>query len=182
MSLKRKAAEAATADAKKVKANGSITSFFGPPKIVSKTISTTTKTTTDTSTGKTIETTVATVLEEAEFPKPKFDKKKWADKLTTEQKELLGLEIETLDESWFAVLKEELVSKEFLDLKRFLRQEHDGKKKIFPPAEDVYSWHVPIASRYITPSILASASAKFNCNGSTADCYEQVSPYSSQYS
>lgn len=141
MSLKRKAAATALADSKKVKANGSITSFFGPPKTVAKTISTTTKVISNTVDGTTTETTVETVVEDVETVKPKFDKKKWAEKLTTEQKELLGLEIETLDASWFAVLKDELLSKEFLALKRFLKDEHIAKKTIFPPAEDVYSWY-----------------------------------------
>jgi uracil-DNA glycosylase len=142
MSLKRKAADAALADAKKVKANGSITSFFGPPKVVAKTITTTTKAVAKSADGETTETVVETSLEEeVKSSRPKFDKKKWAEKLTAEQKELLGLEIETLDESWFAVLKDELLTKEFLGLKKFLLQEHLAKKQIFPPAEEVYSWY-----------------------------------------
>lgn len=62
-------------------------------------------------------------------------------KLTSEQKELLQLEIDTLDESWLYHLKEELVSPSFLDLKRFLKKEYEGGKKIFPPKEDIYSWY-----------------------------------------
>ena len=62
------------------------------------------------------------------------------EKLTPEQKDLLALEIETLDESWLAQLKDEVVSKEFLELKRFLKKEHEQGKQIFPPAPDVYSW------------------------------------------
>ncbi|KFY34933.1 hypothetical protein V494_06351, partial [Pseudogymnoascus sp. VKM F-4513 (FW-928)] len=139
MSLKRKAADAALADTKKVKANGSITSFFGPPKVPAKTISTTTNVVAKSANGETTETVVETAVEEVQSSRPKFDKKKWAEKLTAEQKELLGLEIETLDESWFAVLKDELLTKEFLALKKFLVQEHMAKKQIFPPAEDVYS-------------------------------------------
>lgn len=72
----------------------------------------------------------------------KFNKAEWVKKLTPEQEELLALEIETLHESWLAQLKDEIVSKEFLDLKRFLKKEHDSGKKIFPPAPDVYSWYV----------------------------------------
>lgn len=141
MSLKRKAADTALADAKKPKANGNITSFFGPPKVATKTISTTTKVVAKSADGKTTETLVETVVEEeVKSSRPKFDKRKWAEKLTPEQKELLGLEIETMDESWFAVLKDELLTKEFLALKKFLVQEHIAKKQIFPPAEDVYSW------------------------------------------
>lgn len=57
-------------------------------------------------------------------------------------KDLLGLEIESLHESWLKELKNEITSKEFLELKRFLKREHEAGKKIFPPAEDVYSWYV----------------------------------------
>lgn len=70
----------------------------------------------------------------------KFNKDAWVEKLTDEQKELLKLEIDTLHESWLSVLKDEVVTKEFLDLKRFLKRELDSGKKIFPPMEDVYSW------------------------------------------
>lgn len=65
-------------------------------------------------------------------------------KLTDEQKELLKLEIDTLHESWLAALKDEVVSKEFLELKRFLKKEIESGKKVFPPMEDVYSWYVVI--------------------------------------
>lgn len=62
--------------------------------------------------------------------------------LTPEQKDLLQLEIDTLDESWLAHLKDEVVSPEFLNLKRFLKKEKDSGAKIFPPEEDIYSWLV----------------------------------------
>lgn len=55
---------------------------------------------------------------------------------------MLKLEIETLDESWLAVLKEEITTKSFLDLKKFLKSEAEAGKKIFPPSQDVYSWYV----------------------------------------
>ncbi|KAJ5932685.1 hypothetical protein N7516_007174 [Penicillium verrucosum] len=51
--------------------------------------------------------------------------------------ELLQLEIDTLDESWLAHLKDEVVSTEFLNLKRFLKKEKDSNVKVFPPEEDV---------------------------------------------
>ncbi|KAJ5668788.1 hypothetical protein N7462_009858 [Penicillium macrosclerotiorum] len=72
--------------------------------------------------------------------------KKWVSSLTPEQKELLQLEIGTLDESWLAHLKDELITSEFLNLKRFLKKEKDSKAKIFPPEDDVYSWsrHTPL--------------------------------------
>lgn len=69
-----------------------------------------------------------------------FNKAKWVSSLTPEQKDLLKLEIDTLDESWLAHLKGELVTKEFLDLKRFLKSELDSGTKVFPPLGDVYSW------------------------------------------
>lgn len=117
--LKRKAVDAVAAGAKKPKGDGSITSFFGAPKTISSTSSTSAA---------------------APTPVAKFDKTKWLEKLTEEQKELLTLEIETLHESWLAHLKEEVLTKEFLDLKRFLKKEKETGKTIFPPSEDVYSW------------------------------------------
>lgn len=73
---------------------------------------------------------------------PKFDKATWVESLTPEQRDLLKLEIETLHESWLAHLKDDVTSKEFLDLKRFLNRETQAGRKWFPPAEDVYSWCV----------------------------------------
>ena len=116
-SLKRKAVDLAIADAKKPKSNASITSFFGQPKPNSSSPSSS-----------------------PAIPSVSFDKEKWLTKLTDEQKELLKLEIETLHESWLAHLKEEILSKEFLDLKRFLKKENESGKIFYPPPEDVYSW------------------------------------------
>lgn len=92
---------------------------------------------------KRVESPEEPLSKEEEDAKPKFDKETWAkENLTDEQRELLGLEIQTLDQSWFEVLKDELKSKSFLDLKKFLMAEHKAGKTIFPPAEDVYSWYV----------------------------------------
>ncbi|KAL4874181.1 hypothetical protein BDV12DRAFT_3478 [Aspergillus spectabilis] len=128
-SLKRGAGHLASpaADAKKAKANGSITSFFGAPK--SKTTATT------------------TTRPAAPAPvSPSFNKQKWVGTLTSEQKELLQLEIDTMDESWLAHLKDEIIKPEFLALKRFLQKEKQSGAKIFPPEEDIYSWsrHTPL--------------------------------------
>jgi uracil-DNA glycosylase len=135
MSLKRKAADLAADDAKKPKQNSfvphhytidlpraliacrSITSFFKAPKEANSS-----------SNG-------------AGSATAKFDKAAWVAKLTPEQKELLQLEIDTMDESWLFHLKEELVSPQFLELKRFLKKEWGGSKKVFPPKEDIYSWY-----------------------------------------
>ncbi|KAK5992757.1 Uracil-DNA glycosylase [Cladobotryum mycophilum] len=78
-------------------------------------------------------------------PASKFDKEKWVAGLTAEEKKLLKLEIDTLHDSWLALLKDDIVSKEFLDLKKFLDRETASGKKWFPPKEDVYSWsrHTP---------------------------------------
>lgn len=109
---------AAGAENKKPK-GGSITSFFGPPKPKPLSTHGTTESTPRLSS---------------------FNKEKWVASLTPEQKELLQLEIDTLDESWLAHLKDEVVTPEFLNLKRFLKKEKESKVKIFPPEEDVYSW------------------------------------------
>jgi hypothetical protein len=135
MSLKRKAADLASEAAKKPKQNSyvqhqylylilthpSITSFFGKPKPVPGS---------------------AAAAKAAESSK--FDKEAWVAKLTDDQKELLKLEIDTLHESWLSQLKDDIVTKEFLDLKRFIKQEISSGKKIFPPMEDVYSWYVSL--------------------------------------
>lgn len=126
-SIKRKAAaQIAGSDPKKAKQNTSITSFFGAPKPMS----------TAASAGSQPASSPPAASETA----AKFDKAKWVAGLTSEQRDLLKLEIDTLDESWLAQLKAELVTSEFLDLKRFLNKEASAGKKIFPPREDIYSW------------------------------------------
>lgn len=121
--VKRKATDLAAADAKKPKANSSITSFFAQPKPVPS------------------EQSPNAAKPDVPAPKP-FDKDAWIAKLSEEQKELLKLEIETLHDSWLPYLKDILESKDFLDLKRFLKQEGEKGAKVFPPLEDVYSWYV----------------------------------------
>ncbi|KKZ60046.1 uracil-DNA glycosylase [[Emmonsia] crescens] len=106
------------AESKKSKPNGSITTFFGAPNV-----------------------------KNSSAPGPiNFNKEKWVAGLTADQKELLKLEIDTLDVSWLAHLKEEVLSTEFLNLKRFLKREIASGAKIFPPLEEVYSWsrHTPL--------------------------------------
>jgi uracil-DNA glycosylase len=102
-------------DSKKSKSNGSITSFFVAPK------------------AKPGESKPATTSSS-------FNKEKWVASLTPEQKELLQLEIDTLDESWLAQLRDEVVTPEFLSLKRFLSKEKQSGAKIFPPENEIYSW------------------------------------------
>lgn len=85
MSLKRKQTSAlAKDDSKKPKKNGDLTAFFGAPK--------------------------ATPTKAQADPVVSFDKDKWVATLTPEQKQLLKLEIDTMDPSWLRVLKEEILS------------------------------------------------------------------------
>lgn len=124
-SLKRKAEPLAGSlnDQKKPKKDGSLTSFFGAPKPAP------------------MATKSSANSAPATNPPPlKFDKEKWVESLTPDQKSLLKLEIDTLDPSWLAHLKDEITSGSFLDLKRFLQKEIDSGKKIFPPLDEVYSW------------------------------------------
>ncbi|RDA89162.1 hypothetical protein CP532_2260 [Ophiocordyceps camponoti-leonardi (nom. inval.)] len=123
--LKRKSGNSlpVEAEAKKLKVNGNIASFFGAPKPKPGT-------------------------ESSSSTPVKFDKKAWVAGLSAEHRELLKLEIETLDDSWLALLKDEFTTKEFLELKRFLDRETAAGKKWFPPKEDVYSWsrHTPFGN------------------------------------
>ncbi|TRX94128.1 hypothetical protein FHL15_004896 [Xylaria flabelliformis] len=123
-SLKRKGDAAAADASKKTKtADASITSFFGPPK-----------TAPSSSPGSS-----------SVNPASKFDKAAWVATLTPEQKKNLGLEINTLDPSWLALLKDEIVKPEFIALKKFIEGEVKSGQDVFPPSEDVYSWsrHTP---------------------------------------
>ncbi|CAI4218668.1 unnamed protein product [Parascedosporium putredinis] len=86
--LKRKAGVTTAPDAKKPKQNGNIMSFFGGGGGSAK---------------------PSTTGSEPAF---RFDKKKWVAGLTAEQKELLQLEIDTMHDSWLAVLKDEITTKE----------------------------------------------------------------------
>jgi uracil-DNA glycosylase len=132
MSLKRKdPPPSSPADLKKPKKNADLTSFFGAPKVVPS------------GGGKPVSLTSGAATVEDLQP-VKFDKEKWVSSLKEEQRQLLKLEIDTLDSSWLAVLKDEIVTPGFLDLKRFLQKEIDAKQKIYPPLEDVYSWYVEL--------------------------------------
>ncbi|KIX06126.1 uracil-DNA glycosylase [Rhinocladiella mackenziei CBS 650.93] len=133
--LKRKEPPTSSADdAKKPRKNADLASFFGPPKVTSS------------SNGGAHGPSANGISNAAEPPPLKFDKDKWAAGLTPEQRKLLKLEIDTLDPSWLAQLKDEVTSPGFLELKRFLQKEIDAKQKIYPPWEDVYSWsrHCPL--------------------------------------
>ncbi|KAI3318535.1 uracil-DNA glycosylase [Xylariaceae sp. AK1471] len=136
-SLKRKGGVDAADANKKAKTDGSIMSFFGPPKTAS---SSTTRTSTSTSTA-----TSSSFTSTSSNPASRFDKEKWVATLSAEQKKNLALEIHTLDPSWLALLKDEIVKPEFIALKKFIEAEVKSGKDVFPPGEDVYSWsrHTP---------------------------------------
>ena len=74
-------------------------------------------------------------------PPPRFDKEEWLTSLTPEQRHLLKLEIETLDESWLVHLKDIITGDEFLNLKRSLEQETAAGRRWLPEEKDVYSWY-----------------------------------------
>ncbi len=139
--LKRKAGAdlAAAADPKKARPQGqsSLMSFFGAPRGGAASAGGGSGAGAARSFSSSPSSPAAFASSQAE---PKFDKAKWVAKLTKEQQQLLKLEIDTLGESWLAVLKDELTTPSFLDLKRFLAREHGAGKKIFPPPQDVYSW------------------------------------------
>lgn len=154
MSLKRKATDLAADEARKPKANGNIAAFFSAaaaPKPAATASSAATDGSASKGTGAAAVsngTTPVTSGAAAAAPaavftaQSKFDKEAWVAKLTDEQKELLQLEIDTLHESWLGPLRDELTSKSFLDLKRFIKKEKESGKTIFPPLPDVYSWYV----------------------------------------
>ncbi|KAI8624072.1 uracil-DNA glycosylase [Xylariaceae sp. FL1651] len=121
-SLKRKSNAGGGDASKKPKNDSNIMSFFGPPKTVSSPAS-----------------------KGSSAALPKFDKAAWVATLTPEQKRHLALEINTLDPSWLALLKDEIVKPEFIALKKFIEGEVKSGKDVFPPGEDVYSWsrHTP---------------------------------------
>ncbi|CAZ83170.1 unnamed protein product [Tuber melanosporum] len=53
-----------------------------------------------------------------------------------------------MHDSWLSVLKDDLVTNEFLGLKRFLKGEKELGKKVYPPEGDIYSWsrYTPVGS------------------------------------
>lgn len=67
-------------------------------------------------------------------------KAQFVSSLTEEQRELLDLEITTMEDSWFQALSGEFLKPYFLTLKRFLKAQYAAKQTIFPPQNDIYSW------------------------------------------
>lgn len=160
--LKRRAADVATSSSKK---QATLNTFFGAPKLPSSSpFSVKSDSKDDPKSSPPASTSgephppssTRTVGAFSSLGAPaatqKFDKKTWVEKLTDEQKELLELEIHSLHESWLAQLKDEVLSKEFLELKRFLKKEKEAGKTIFPPPEDIYSWY--LTPLLYSPSLL----------------------------
>jgi uracil-DNA glycosylase len=135
--IKRKATESPAVITKKARA---ITSFFAPLGAAS-------------SGAASSSAPAGSAPKASTTTRPKFDKERWASKLSDEHKSLLQLEINTMEQSWFRALKDELITPEFLSLKRFLRSEKDGGKTIYPPEEDIYSWYGQIFIRWNCMSV-----------------------------
>ncbi|CCG84789.1 protein of unknown function [Taphrina deformans PYCC 5710] len=117
---KRQAVDTVTSSAKKVK-SAAITSFFKQDGV-----------------------SQSSTPRAAAAPVKKFVKAEWLETLKPSEKELLDLEIKTLDESWLSVLSQELTKPYFLKLKEYLKKER-ASQTVFPPEKDVYSWsrHTP---------------------------------------
>jgi uracil-DNA glycosylase len=69
------------------------------------------------------------------------------------ERELLALEVATIDPSWLELLQDEIRKPYFIKLKEALWKEgvrgvHGkcNKTNVFPPAHDIYSWsrHTPV--------------------------------------
>ncbi|CAK9439278.1 uncharacterized protein LODBEIA_P34780 [Lodderomyces beijingensis] len=69
-----------------------------------------------------------------------FNKSHWIKSLSADQRQLLQLEIDTLETTWLAALHQELTKPYFLKLKQFLAAQYAQQKTIFPPPEKIYSW------------------------------------------
>ncbi|SCV03616.1 LAME_0H11848g1_1 [Lachancea meyersii CBS 8951] len=69
----------------------------------------------------------------------KLDKEQFRKKLADHELELLQLELDTLDDAWFAKLEPEFRKSYFLKLKGFVLEQQKGST-VFPPPADVYSW------------------------------------------
>ncbi|KAK0941742.1 uracil DNA glycosylase [Friedmanniomyces endolithicus] len=154
MSLKRKAVDLAADAAKKPKADAAITSFFSQPKS-SPSQPTSSPTAPDT--------------------KPtSFNKAAWLSTLTPSTRDLLSLEISTLDETWLAALHTDLTTPSFLSLKRFLQSE-TSTKKVFPPPEDVYAWsrHTPLPA---VKAVILGQDPYHNLNQAHGLCFSVRAP------
>lgn len=132
-----------------------ITDFFQVSKkpkheqtaAVTATTTTKTKTATTVKTATTTTTTM-TAKEQTTARKPStsipidpfFNKQRFIDSLTADQRQLLDLELTTMEDSWLELLHKELTKPYFLALKRFLLKEWAGPTPIFPPQHDIYAW------------------------------------------
>nr|CAG8641891.1 7377_t:CDS:2 [Entrophospora candida] len=69
------------------------------------------------------------------------------EELEIKNKELLSLELKTINNEWLKVLLKEIQEPYFIELKKFLEEEKKKGHKIFPPEPDIYNW-----SRMTPPS------------------------------
>lgn len=90
------------------------------------------------STTKTTNAVVSTNLSQ-ELSKVIFTKEKFQESLSTLLTDLLSLEIETMETSWFKHLQNEFRKPYFVKLKQFVTKEQRGHD-VFPPSNDIYSW------------------------------------------
>jgi len=79
-------------------------------------------------------------IKQAPITEPSEYKKQFIAKLADEQKELLDLEINTMEDSWFQALSDEFLKPYFLNLKKFLKTQYSANQTIFPLQNDIYSW------------------------------------------
>ncbi|CCE62891.1 hypothetical protein TPHA_0D02540 [Tetrapisispora phaffii CBS 4417] len=68
-----------------------------------------------------------------------MDKKSFKGSCSSMLLNLLQLEIDTIEDSWFERLSHEFKKPYFIQLKKFIDGEQ-SKSTVFPPADDIYSW------------------------------------------
>ncbi|KAI8063503.1 uracil-DNA glycosylase-like protein [Gongronella butleri] len=79
-------------------------------------------------------------------PSPELAKALFTDE-DDDVRQLLQLEINTMNYEWLKVLRKEVTKPTFLKLKKFLELEKSNKQVIYPPENQIYSW-----SNYTPPS------------------------------
>ena len=63
----------------------------------------------------------------------------FSEHLSTNLRDLLSLEVNTIDDSWFPHLMDEFKKPYFVKLKQFITKEQTDHT-VFPPPNDIYSW------------------------------------------
>ncbi|KAI9633596.1 putative uracil DNA N-glycosylase [Dioszegia hungarica] len=86
--------------------------------------------------------TKAASLKSAKVHLPRAESREELRKALAEHPDKLALlitELDTMGEDWLLALQEELIKPYFTSLKEFVTAEQ-AKKKVFPPADEIYSW------------------------------------------